>query len=327
MKKIILILQAILLAKVGLCQYHPPAGKTGSSAIYKDSSIIKNWAKSCKIIRGWKDIAHKDSGFTTIGDSLSAIGAAGENGIVSLGDSGIAICSFSQPIIDGDGWDFAVFENSFSDEYLELAFVEVSSDGNKFFRFPCHSLNDTSTQTTAFGTTNAEKINNLAGKYRFGFGTPFDIGELPYYKDLDKQNIRFVKIVDVIGSLNNQFATFDTAKRKINDPYPTLFASGGFDLDAIGVINEKPISGVDKIDDNIEISTQNPLGFNSAINIKLKSTGNLKLIVIDYKGSVYKEFEVNNNSITLNPSDIPFGFFILKFAGKNSYYYYKAIKL
>jgi hypothetical protein len=43
-----------------------------------------------------------------------------------------------------------------------------------------------------------------------------------------------------VGSINNEFGSRDSAGRIINDPFPTPFASGGFDLDAIGVINQNP---------------------------------------------------------------------------------------
>lgn len=327
MKKAILILSVLSSFFNSFSQYNPAAGKLGSSAIYKDSSIFVNWATQCKIIRGWKDIAQKDSGFTSIGDSISPTGKAGENGIVSIGDSGIAICSFQNPLINGEGWDFAVFENSFDDNYLEFAFVEVSSDGNRFFRFPCHSLSDTNVQTSSFGTTNPEKINNLAGKYRFGYGTPFDIDELPDYKDLDKQKIRYVKIVDVVGTLNKKYASFDTAFRKINDPYPTPFASGGFDLDAIGVINEKSKSEIFSNEDKIKIYAQNPLSENCNIEITLTNTENLKVLIFDCKGSIYKDFSFSEKSFVINSSDIPQGFFIIKLIGKNINYTHKSLKL
>ena len=34
---------------------------------------------------------------------------AGENGVVSLGDGGSAILTFSKPIKNETGWDFAIF--------------------------------------------------------------------------------------------------------------------------------------------------------------------------------------------------------------------------
>jgi len=45
--------------------YPPPAGQTGSSAIYKDSSAIVSWASSALIERGWQNIADTSFGKTT----------------------------------------------------------------------------------------------------------------------------------------------------------------------------------------------------------------------------------------------------------------------
>jgi hypothetical protein len=50
---------------------------------------------------------------------------------------------------------------------------------------------------------------------------------------LDLQHIRFVRIVDIIGN----GATPDSRGWPIFDPTPTV-GSGGFDLDAIGVIHQ-----------------------------------------------------------------------------------------
>ena len=81
---------------------------------------------------------------------------------------------FSTPIFDGANWDFAVFENGFSDTFLELAYVEVSSDGINYFQFPCTSYTQDTLQIGGFGSVDATKIDNLAGKYRAHYGTPFD---------------------------------------------------------------------------------------------------------------------------------------------------------
>ena len=42
--------------------------------------------------------------------------------------------------MNGNSWDFCVFENAFNDSFLELGFVEVSSNGNDFYRFPSTSF-------------------------------------------------------------------------------------------------------------------------------------------------------------------------------------------
>jgi hypothetical protein len=220
--------------------YPPPAGQAGSSAVSKDSSVFTSWASFCQVFRGPQDISNPNQGIASAGDSSFANGKA--DGItVSLGDGGSALCFFNPPIVNGSGDDFAVFENSFDGLFLELAFVEVSSDGIHFFRFPTRSLSDTTVQTASFGTSDATRINNLAGKYRVGFGTPFDLSELSGEAGLDLNHVSHVRIVDVVGAMDNQFATRDGHGSKINDPWPTPFPSGGFDLDAIGIIHGMPV--------------------------------------------------------------------------------------
>ncbi|NOR86136.1 MAG: T9SS type A sorting domain-containing protein [Bacteroidales bacterium] len=229
----------ILLGQISLnalAQFPPPAGVEGTTAIHQDSSIIVAWAKSCQIQRGYLDIAMPDSGFVDFGEVENGVGQA-DQAIVSLGDGGTAILEFEQPIINGPGPDFAIFENSFSDEFLELALVYVSSNGVDYDLFPAISLTQSETQVEGFGTLDATKIHNLAGKYRMAYGTPFDLEELEAELGKEINQITHIKIVDVIGSINEDFASFDSQGNIINDPYPTPFPSGGFDLDAVGVIH------------------------------------------------------------------------------------------
>jgi hypothetical protein len=232
-----LLLLCCIAPAIVFSQFAPAAGKPGSTAIAHDSSCFKDWAVTCNLRLGYRDSTQPDSGYVNVGTAASALGPAKENGVVSLGDGGSATLTFQRPIENGPGWDFAVFENSFLDTFLELAFVEVSTDGQRFVRFPAVSYSDTLVQTPAFGYTFPEKINNLAGKYRVGFGTPFDLEELKDSTGLDIQDIRFVRIIDVIGSLQNTLAQRDYLGNKINDPWPTPFPSSGFDLDAVGVIH------------------------------------------------------------------------------------------
>lgn len=200
--------------------------------MYKDSSAFVAWANKCNVVRGFQDISNQSLGYTNVGDSSLAIGPAGTNGVVSLGDGGVAILEFSSPIMDGNGPDFAVFRNGFDNLFLELAFVEVSSDGIHFFRFPAISNTDTTIQTDGFGLTDASKLHNLAGKYRAEYGTPFDLSDLTNDALLNKEAITHVKVIDVVGSIQNQYCSRDANNHKINDPWPTGWGNGGFDLDA-----------------------------------------------------------------------------------------------
>jgi hypothetical protein len=177
------------------------------------------------------------SGFVTSGAADNALGPALKNGVVSLGDGGSIVLGFPAPLSDGPGPDFAVFENGFSDGFLELAVVEVSSNGEDFFPFPCYSETQTSVQTGPFDTLDARNLHNLAGKYRAGFGAGFDLEELQGRPGLDVSQVLFIRIRDVVGSLDPDYGTADYLGRMINDPWPTPFESGGFDLDAVGVLH------------------------------------------------------------------------------------------
>jgi hypothetical protein len=91
-----------------------------------------------------------------------------------------------------------------------------------------------------FSLLNPTYLHNLAGKYRGEQGTPFDLGELPRDPKLDLGRITHVRIVDVVGSINPAWGSYDSEGRIIKDPFPTRFESGGFDLDAVGVMNQVP---------------------------------------------------------------------------------------
>lgn len=221
--------------------YAPAAGQPGSDAIDKLSPAIKGWATEVvDITRGPTDISKVGSPLASFGTPAAALGAADGSNVVSLGDGGSITLRLASGIRDAAGPDLAVFENSFSDTFLELGFVEVSSDGTHFTRFHASSLTPTQTQMGSFGLLDPTNLFNLAGKYRAGFGTPFDLSELAGSPFLDVSNVQYVRIVDVVGSINPAFATHDFNGNIVNDPWPTAFASGGFDLDAVAVLHAVP---------------------------------------------------------------------------------------
>lgn len=242
MKKIKYITLLLLGASLCKAQFPGPVGSINTTAIHKDSSAFVGWASKCTVIRGLQDISNFSLGLTDSGEDNFGTGKAGDNPVVSLGDGGSAICEFSEPIMNGPGADFAVFENAFNDAFLELAFVEVSSDGTNYFRFPAISHITNTTQIGPFDELgDATKLHNLAGKYRFFYGTPFDLEELNSMPGLNINAITHVKIIDVVGCIQTPHARFDSQSNVINDPYPTAFNNGGFDLDAIGVIHKASV--------------------------------------------------------------------------------------
>ena len=246
------VVAALLVSRGSAGPYAPAAGQAGSTAIAANSPNIVAWALLAgDLQRGPQQIGDAELGNASFGLASEATREANATfvsptPVVSLGDGGSITLTFANPITDGVGFDFAVFENGFSDNFLELAFVEVSSDGSRFERFDAVSLTPTTTQVNGddavgpFGSIDPTNLNNLAGKYRASFGTPFDLSELAGRPGLDITRITHVRIVDVIGSINPSIGTRDSLGNLINDPWATPYDSSGFDLDAIGVIHQVP---------------------------------------------------------------------------------------
>lgn len=166
--------------------------------------------------------------------SLGELEAEGPPGSITLG--------FDEPIRNFSGADFVVFENAFGSRtsvFAELAYVEVSSDGVHFARFPSVSL--TAHPVPNWGNLDPRNVFGLAGKhvnaYGRSWGTPFDLEALsgdPLVQrgDVDLNGIRYIRLIDIPGS----GAFLDSEGRPIYDAYET-FGSGGFDLEAVGVIS------------------------------------------------------------------------------------------
>jgi hypothetical protein len=223
--------------------YAPAPGQPGSTAIHFDSTAIVAWASGVDIVRGWLDVQDFGLGVVSYGSDLDALGIA-DGQPVSLGDGGVAVLTFPNGIANGPGPDFAVFENGFADHYMELALVEVSSDGVNFWRFWNISEIPTEVQLDNFSFSNCGYVHNLAGKYRVMYGTPFDLEELAGTPNLDVNHVTHVRLIDVVGTIDPFYGTPDSDWNLINDPYPTPFASGGFDLDAVAVLHEANSSGL-----------------------------------------------------------------------------------
>ncbi|MBW7845673.1 MAG: T9SS type A sorting domain-containing protein [Bacteroidia bacterium] len=298
----LLISCSILLPFIAAAQYPPQVGNAGSTAIHKDSSIIIAWANEAKITRGLQNCTNVAVGYTTVGDSTAATGKA-DNKIVSLGDGGSATVTFTHPIKNGNGADFVIFENGFIDEnlnpgkaFLELAFVEVSSDGIHFFRFPAISNLDTLTQVESFEGIDASTIHNFAGKYIANYGTPFDLEDLTGIPELDVNKITHVKIIDVVGNIDSRYCTRDSKGNKVNDPWPTEFPSGGFDLDAVGVIHADLASAVNEVKTLPLLSIYpNPATDNQPIYILPNTSQKFDFILTDIFGKQILSLQKQTN--------------------------------
>lgn len=289
---------ALLFSFNSLAQSFAPAPDVqGTTAIFKDSSIIVNWANGVTVQRGPMDIAIPSNGQVSYGMDYYALGYA-DDYPVSLGDGGVAVVTFPYFIENGSGPDFAVFENGFIDNYMELAFVEVSSDGINFYRFESICEIPTDTQLSNTSTSDCRYVHNLAGKYRVNYGTPFDLEELNGLPGLDINMISHVRIVDVVGSIDSLYASLDSQNNIINDPYPTPFESGGFDLDAVAVIHQSIYGGLDE--NKLEIKVfPNPV--QSTLFIDMPDNQIESILITDMNGrQFFRSKSIINSKIDIS---------------------------
>lgn len=207
-----------------------------------DPASMSAWATEVdEFARGPLDIATPSLGVATFGVSDDTLGpATGDSfDVFSLGDGGHITLFFASGIGDGPGDDFAVYENGFfiiGGLFAEFAFVEVSTDGISFARFDSTSLQ--TTPVSGGSVVDPTDYDNLAGKHPLASGTGFDLEELADHPlvlsgAIDLFNIQFVRMTDVIGD----GSTLDGIDNPVFDPYPTAFSSGGFDLEAVGVLH------------------------------------------------------------------------------------------
>jgi hypothetical protein len=143
--------------------------------------------------------------------------------VISLGTGGEIVLSFeSNPIVDGPGIDFIVFENAFyasgdtTKPFAELAEVSVSEDGVTFTPFPCtateYPFGDCAGWRPVTATSEATALDSATSG-----GDQYDLAKI------NVKRVRFVKIVDK----TNQRCTSQ-------GPF-----NNGFDLDAIAALNRE----------------------------------------------------------------------------------------
>jgi hypothetical protein len=225
------------------------AGPYTEAGIPSNDPRIVAWASGwTNVIRGPKDIANPGGGNASAGSPNNVLGpvTCDVGNTLSLGDGGQLTLTFDAPIYDGAGEDLVIFENGFFSGlgvFAELGFVEVSTDGVHFARFPGVSL--TSGPVGSYDTIEPTDIYYLAGKHPGANqqpceGTGFDLSSLSNHPDVlsgdvDLSEINYVKVIDVIGNGSTQ----DSLGNPIYDPYPTDFENGGCDLQAVGVIHSQ----------------------------------------------------------------------------------------
>lgn len=290
-----------------------PVDEDSECAIALNDSRISGWATGCTVVRGSSNLSDPDAAAVTYGEESAGVGPASTSTLeaVSLGDGGSATLTFATPITNVDGFDFAVFENSFDDYFLELAFVEVSSDGEHFVRFPATSLTQTHVQIGGTGRVNATYINNLAGKFRVGYGTPFDLEELRDSANIDINNITHVRVIDVVGSIDPQYGSYDAFGHLINDPFPTPSYSAGFDLEGVCVLGNR--QGINQAE-GMELKLY-PNPARGMVNMTLKAEAAGKVSVFDMTGRevMSSPVQAGNSTVRFNTESLPDGVYMVKF--------------
>ena len=203
------------------------------AAISMDDPRLVAWAAGFVDVRWGSDL---DPGWM---DPTRALGAAigTWDDAVSLGNGGAMTFVFEESVGDAEGPELAVFENGFSESFLELAFVEVSSNGVDFVRFPSLSLQ--TADVGPYGTLDASEVMGVAGRFRAGFGAAFDLAHLAQTPEVltgrvELGAIRYVRLVDVVGD----GTMGDSFGNPIYDPTPTI-GPAGFDVEAVGVIRAR----------------------------------------------------------------------------------------
>ncbi|MGK7898536.1 MAG: hypothetical protein AB4058_21020 [Microcystaceae cyanobacterium] len=236
----------------------------------------------------WKTPEKTLGEVTATFDGIASLGELTAQQITNGVSPGQITLTFDAAIINGNGADFAVFENGFGFDdtgnlFAELAYVEVSTNGTDFVRFPSISLTPSSLGPQ--GQIDPTQVYNLAGKHvnngvilsdnsfvQTSWGTPFDLDVLTDFSLVQSgvvnlNQINFVRIVDIPG--NGTF--FDSENRPIYDPWPTpIPGSGGFDLEAVGVINAQSVPEPTSI---VAIALVGVLGVSLRLINRIKSRG------------------------------------------------------
>ncbi|MBN1297390.1 hypothetical protein JXA80_11465 [bacterium] len=179
-----------------------------------------------------------------LGPPVGAGLSGGSLDVFSLGDGGSITLQFvDNRVFDGPGTDLIIFENPFyvagnpENVFCEVAFVEVSMDGETFFRFP----NDYN--------PDGQPVNNPDNWLGFAGVIPVishpDNGVDPTdpltaggdcfdLADVGLSEIRFIRIID---TGEGDAAAADDDGDTIDDPGMPGGDYAGFDLDAIAAVH------------------------------------------------------------------------------------------
>lgn len=199
--------------------------------------------------------------------------------VYAPGKGGSVILRLGLPVFDGPGADLVVYENPFtkigtlSGNWVEALYVEVSSDGGTFARFPSKYLGPVGPHQTGGGLDDIAEyawFQGLAGVSPVwanpalgvdpfhlveGGGDAFDLAALADHPavldgDLNLGDIRFVRLVDVVGGVD-----VDSEGTPIWDCGNPAFAAA--DIDAVAGLNTNLVDTPDRPALEMELTPTN----------------------------------------------------------------------
>jgi len=187
-----------------------------------------------------------------LGGPLGGGLTAGSLDVLTLGEGGNVVLGFDVALRDGPGADLAVFENGFQfgagNVFAEIAFVEVSSNGTDFARFPS-DYGPPAGGGTPIGTYEGlaggtPVVANVSTSPDSPFNPVTSGGEAFDFADLasdplvvggqvDLQGIHFVRLVDVVNGNTDSHGTVIGG------------AAGAPDFDAVAALHHdlQPVGG------------------------------------------------------------------------------------
>lgn len=185
----------------------------------------------------------------------------GSSHVLTLGEGGNVTLGFDVTIVDGPGADFATFENGFvigsgPGVFSEIAYVEVSTNGVDFARFPSKYFGTGSSMGAYRNIAGgmpvvANALTNTVSPFdpTVSGGEAFDLADLAgepsvLAGDVVLNDIHFVRLVDCAPGSTDSLGT-------------PIGASGGADFDAVAVINSNVTSDASQPKCELFLDAQN----------------------------------------------------------------------
>lgn len=277
--------------------------------------------------------------------------------VYSLGAGGRATFGFADSIRNGEGDDFIVFENAFelfggptfSDptglSFAEVCFVEVSTNGIDFVRFPT-SYNGPDAAHPVFGGSAFGSFDGFGGcgpvladvgngddprNAALAGGDALDLSDLLLEPEVisgavDLQNINFVRLVDVVEGTQVDSQGNTIWDDRGSDPDDSA------DIDAICILNAaseastlQPTLTIDRdmndrlvvtLGDPQGLSAINPATFVSTLNyVPISASDFLSFFVVTAVTPTEVTF-TSTVPVTVLPIDFVFGVYFENLSGK-----------